>query len=207
MLEAPVFPLPNHVVFPHISMPYRLFEERYRALGAHIMEHQDQGLFIPRLEDGWEKDYEGQPTFEAYAVHCRVDRIEVAENGEYAMLITGGERYQLHEIESDHPFRMVKATEAKVDHDMSDGALQQSLLLLAKDFRSNMSNLGAPIEELRQFLDSCSSSCELLNRMAHLLFSDPVMRQQFLNNDRISDQVALLRLGLGHRQHNDVSMN
>lgn len=207
MLQAPVFPLPNHVVFPHISMPYRLFEERYRAMGAYIRDHQDDGLFIPKLCDGWEADYEGQPNFEACAVHCRVDRIEEADNGEFAMLITGMERYRLTEIESAYPFRLAQASPAKIEHDMSEGALQQSLLVLAKDFRNNMNKLGAPIEELKQFLDSCSSSCELLNRMAHLLFSDPIMRQQFLDNDRISDQVALLRMGLGHKQHNDISMN
>ena len=176
-------------------------------MGAYIREHQEAGLFIPKLCDGWESDYEGKPAFEGYAVHCRVDRIEEANNGEFALLITGTERYRLEEIDSQHPFRLAQAQPAKIEHDLSEGALQQSLLVLAKDFRNNMNKLGAPIEELKQFLDSCSSSCELLNRMAHLLFSDPLMRQQFLDNDRISDQVALLRIGLGHRQHNDVSMN
>ena len=207
MTNLPVFPLPNHVVLPHINMPYRLFEERYKSLGAYLVEHQEDGLFIPCLSTGWESDYEGQPAFEAYAVHCSIDAIEAAPSGDFALIITGGERYQLTETKSDHAFRFADAEKAPIQHDISEGALQQSLLGLATDFRSTMGGLGAPVDQLKQFLDNCKNSCELLNKMAHLLFSDPQLRQQFLNSNSISEQLALLRVGLGHRQCNDVSMN
>ena len=45
------------------------------------------------------------------------------------------------------------------------------------------------------------------HKYVRLLFSDPVIRQQYLDAVSVSDQLALVRLALGHRPSNDVSMN
>ena len=63
----PVFPLPDHVVLPHIVMPYRLFEERYRKLAAFIQQQMEKDgpthILIPCLQDGWQEIYDEAPPF------------------------------------------------------------------------------------------------------------------------------------------------
>ncbi len=204
---VPIFPLPNHVVLPFINMPYRLFEDRYRALGKYVSEHQQDGLFIPCLQAGWESDYEGEPAYHAHAMLCEIQGIQEAPNGEFALMVLGKQRYQLSEAESDSPFRFAHATLDEINPDMSEAALQQSLLTLAPEFHQHMQQQGVQGDQLKQFIDTCQHAEELLNRMAHLLFSDPVIRQQFIDCANISDQLALVRIALGHRSSDDVSMN
>ena len=204
---VPLFPLPNHVVLPYTAVPYKLFEERYRALGAYLLQHQEQGLFIPCLEDGWESDYDGNPSFQPLAIHCEIQAIEKSAEGDYALIVQGTQRYRLRETPSSELFRFAHAELEDTLIDMSNGALQQGLLGLASHFRKVMTDKGAQAAQLKQFFNDCTSSPQLLNRMAHLLFSDPILRQQFLDAPAISDQLALIRIALGYKSNNDVSLN
>lgn len=203
----PIFPLPNHVVLPQITMPYRLFEDRYRALGHYLLEHQGDGLFIPCLKPGWEDQYQDQPPFFSTAVHCSIIGIQEASNGEFALLVNGGQRCRLEEAASNEAFRFATAQAYPVHSDISDAALQQSLLALAPDFRQQMLKQGAGVDQLKQFLDDCDDAAQLLYRMAHLLFSEPLVRQDFIDCDSISAQLGLLRTALGHRSGDDISLN
>lgn len=208
MLNAiPVFPLPDHVVLPYISMPYRLFEDRYRALGHYLQDNQDLGIFIPCLKPGWESSYHGNPPFYNQAIHCDILGIQESPNGEFALMVMGTQRYRLSEVESNKPFRFSDATLADITPDMSEGALQQSLLALAADFHQHMIGRGVQADQLKTFIDTCQHAQELLNRMGHLIFSDPAVRQQYLECPGISDQLGLIRTALGHRSSEDISLN
>ncbi len=56
----PLFPLPNVVLFPHMSLPLHIFEPRYRKMVLDALEsHRTIGMVL--LRPGFEADYEGRP--------------------------------------------------------------------------------------------------------------------------------------------------
>jgi hypothetical protein len=65
--EAPVFPLPDVVLFPHVSLPLHIFEPRYRALVEDALQG-DRIIVMAILKPGWEDDYNGSP--EVFPVAC-----------------------------------------------------------------------------------------------------------------------------------------
>jgi Lon protease-like protein len=56
----PLFPLPGSVFLPNTMLPLHVFETRYQALIADVMQSH-RILAVPRLRPGWESNYEGTP--------------------------------------------------------------------------------------------------------------------------------------------------
>ena len=63
----PIFPLPNVVLFPNVSLPLHIFEGRYREMVAAALEG-DRLIGMVLLRPGWEGHYEGRPP--VYPVGC-----------------------------------------------------------------------------------------------------------------------------------------
>lgn len=211
----PVFPLPHHVVLPHIVMPYRLFEKRYCELGAYLFEQQQAcsdseesahdnkvQLLMPclytvdavRTVDSAQDEV---PDFYSCACLCELLHIEKSEQDEWNILIQAGERCQLTEVESAHAFRFAHVTSMPITADMSDAALQASLCNLAPEFSARMVYMGADAQQLKDFLSDCTQGEQLLHRMAHVMFSDPAFRQQYLEAPTLSAQLQYIRVSLG----------
>ncbi|MBC8116516.1 MAG: LON peptidase substrate-binding domain-containing protein, partial [Candidatus Saccharimonas sp.] len=51
---APLFPLPNVVLFPHGLLPLHIFESRYRQMTADAL-NGEQLIAMSLLQPGWEK--------------------------------------------------------------------------------------------------------------------------------------------------------
>lgn len=53
VLELPMFPL-GSVLFPHMPLALRLFEERYLTMLAHLLEAEDPAFGVVLIERGRE---------------------------------------------------------------------------------------------------------------------------------------------------------
>lgn len=104
MAPLPLFPLPETVVFPGMTIPLYIFEERYKQMVKDLLERDRPRLVIvlarPRghLTDG---------TVAVYGVGAYVDLIKVAENmdGTYNILVHGQERCKVEAIDTtSHPY-------------------------------------------------------------------------------------------------------
>ncbi len=98
--RLPLFPL-GSVLFPGMVVPLRAFEERYRALVAHLVRQPDptQRLFgSVAIREGYEVGEHGQQ--ELYRVGCRLQLTEVAQraDGSYDLMATVRDRIRLLEI-------------------------------------------------------------------------------------------------------------
>src|ERR1700686_1287899 len=52
----PIFPLPNFVLFPGVTVPLHIFEPRYREMVADVAEtHGTVGMMM--LKGDWEREY------------------------------------------------------------------------------------------------------------------------------------------------------
>jgi uncharacterized protein len=101
MSSLPIFPLPNTVVFPGMTVPLYVFEARYRKLVSYCLEHE-RPRFIIALN---KKDSLLGETLPFYSVGAIVQVVHVSQNpdGTYQLLGHGQERCKI-EISSQEDF-------------------------------------------------------------------------------------------------------
>src|SRR6185436_12491024 len=105
---APLFPLPNVVLFPHVALPLHIFEPRYRQMVADALEG-DRLIAIALLKPGWEPDYDGRPPIHEMVCLGRITSHEELESGRYNIVVTGIHRaVVVEEVEGETPYRVGK---------------------------------------------------------------------------------------------------
>jgi Lon protease-like protein len=93
--QAPVFPLPTVVCYPHVLFPLHVFEPRYRDMVADALAG-DRFLAMALLKPGWESAYEKKTA----AIHdtvclCRIAADERLPDGRYALAVRGLSRARI----------------------------------------------------------------------------------------------------------------
>lgn len=103
---APIFPLPNVVLYPYTALPLRVFEDRYREMVAHALA-DERLIAMALLKPGWQADYEGRPDIHEMVCLGRITADERFESGEFNIIVTGIHRaVVVEELESDLPYRV-----------------------------------------------------------------------------------------------------
>jgi Lon protease-like protein len=101
----PLFPLPNVVLFPRMSLPLHVFEPRYRKMVGDVLNgHKTIGMAL--LRPGWEADYHGRPPI--YSAGCAgvLEQWEPLEHGRYNILLKGVCRFRIVEEHAGEPYRL-----------------------------------------------------------------------------------------------------
>jgi Lon protease-like protein len=95
----PLFPLPDVVLFPDVSLPLRIYEPRYRALMADALKG-NRLIGMVLLQPGHEAEYEGRPPI--FAVGCVgvITQEEQLPNGEYTFVLRGLQKFR---VTSENP--------------------------------------------------------------------------------------------------------
>ena len=98
----PMFPL-NSVLFPGVSVPLRVFEDRYRALVHHLLRVEDpvERVFgSVGIREGYEVGDHGAQSL--YRVGCRVQLTEVESNadGTFDVVAVGLDRIKLDRLDT-----------------------------------------------------------------------------------------------------------
>lgn len=113
----PLFPLPDVVLFPDVSLPLRIYEPRYRALMADALKgNRLIGLVL--LQPGHEAEYEGRPPI--FAVGCAgvITQEEQLPNGEYTFVLRGLQKFRVTGENPGGAYRVAQITplpEASLD--------------------------------------------------------------------------------------------
>ena len=103
--QLPVLPL-NTVVFPGVSLPLHVFEDRYRALVHHLLTISDKSmrLFgIVAIREGYEVGQPQQSMVQSlHRVGCVVQMTAVApdEGGRFDIEVVGRQRLRLHDVDT-----------------------------------------------------------------------------------------------------------
>jgi uncharacterized protein len=103
-----VFPLPGVVLLPGAPAPFHLFEPRYRALGAAVLDG-DRVLAVPMLVDPAEAMAE-RAALRPIAGAGLVVAEERNADGTIDLVVQGAARVRLvEELERGHPYREFRA--------------------------------------------------------------------------------------------------
>ncbi|MCP3977707.1 MAG: LON peptidase substrate-binding domain-containing protein [bacterium] len=108
-LVVPVFPLPNTVLFPNTVLPLHVFEPRYREMIADATAG-DGNVAIALLRPGYEKDYEGSPSFFPVGTIGHIEELTRLPDGRFTFNLVGDRRVEMTEIVSNRSYRLVQCT-------------------------------------------------------------------------------------------------
>lgn len=102
----PMFPL-NTVLFPGVSVPLRVFEDRYRAMVQHLLEvpdPTDRVFGSVAIREGYEVGDHGNQSL--YRVGCRVrmTEVEAHDDGTYDLVGVALDRIELQQLDASGPF-------------------------------------------------------------------------------------------------------
>src|SRR6266446_7051837 len=148
-----LFPLPNVVLFPHVTLPLHIFEPRYRQMTMDALSG-DRLITMVLLKPGFEAEYENCPPL--YSVVC-VGKIIVdyrLEDGRYNILLRGISRARIiKELSGDKLYRTAQVE--LITHEPSAlGAAGDFQDKLAKLVAHWLTSLGLPLEHIAKLLKS-----------------------------------------------------
>ncbi len=106
---VPLFPLPDVVLFPDVSLPLRIFEPRYRAMVADALKgNRIIGMVL--LQPGHEAEYEGRPPI--FPIGCAgvITQVEQQANGEYTLILRGLQKFQVMSEDPGGAYRVAHIT-------------------------------------------------------------------------------------------------
>ncbi len=104
--QARLFPLPNLVLFPHVSQPLHIFEPRYRRMLADALS-SDRLIAMALLQPGWEDGYEKSPPIHPVVCLGRVEQEQRLPDGRFNLMLQGLIRVRIRdEVKTDRPYRV-----------------------------------------------------------------------------------------------------
>ena len=105
----PIFPLPDVMLFPNMSVPLHIFEPRYRAMVADALKgNRIIGMVL--LRPGYEPDYERSPSIFPLGCAGVIEDVEELPNGEYNILLSAIAKFRITREEVGKPYRMALVT-------------------------------------------------------------------------------------------------
>ena len=103
-----LFPLPNLVLFPQVSLPLHIFEPRYCEMLTDSLA-SDQLIAMAVLCSNWETLYDQRPPIASMVCIGKVISHAACENNRYNILLVGLKRARIvRECESTKLYRMAE---------------------------------------------------------------------------------------------------
>jgi len=105
----PIFPLEDVMLFPEMSVPLHIYEQRYKAMIADALKG-NHVIGMVLLRPGYEKDYDRSPS--VFQVGCAgvINEVEELPNGEYNIVLGALTKYRITREEASKPYRVAHVT-------------------------------------------------------------------------------------------------
>jgi Lon protease-like protein len=187
--HAPVMVLPGAALFPHTLMPLLIFEPRYRAMLAWVLEQQRMfciAMMKPGVEEATTVDQ-----FHHIAGLGLVRACVQHEDGTSHLMLQGLARVQFTSFLQDAPFRIADLRELSATPATEDEgeALSAQVLEICAHYRAQ----GAEVpEELDRRLAEVSDPAVLSDVVAHAFVRDPQRRQDLLEKGDVAVRLRTL---------------
>ena len=104
IIEIPIFPLPNVVLFPNTLLPLHIFEQRYRQMVTEVLDESGK-IGMALLKQPWELG--GEDIFRIGGMG-EIAEYQELEDGKYDILLRGTDRYRLIEFLRHRPYRIAR---------------------------------------------------------------------------------------------------
>jgi len=196
MIRMPLFPLGEFVLFPRTHAPLHIFEDRYRAMIADVLQG-DRRLCMAHLRPGYEKDYEGTPRIHRIVTIARVLMHEKLEDGRYNIIVEGIERAEVLEEVKHEPFRIARVIPMADDiKNVESEALAREGTNLARIAEMIGAQVAPKTRPLQNMMNTYMHPGIVADVAASLLVYDPYDRQSILDETDVLRRVRLVSIQL-----------
>ncbi len=189
--RAPIFPLPNVVMYPHLLLPLHIFEPRYRTMVVDALEGEAL-IAMALLKPGWERTY-SEKTAKIFDTVClgRITAHERLADGRFNVAVKGLSRAVVTaEEQSDCPYR-VGRFELLVDSYPTQPVIDRAHR--RKELLSGFRELCPDLDRIfHQLVDADVPLGQLCDVIAHAMRLESTTAQQILEQidvDQRSDIV------------------
>lgn len=193
--ELPMFPL-NSVIYPGVSVPLRVFEDRYRALVHHLLQIDDPAERVfgsVAIREGYEVGAHGAQSLFRVGVRLQLTETEAHDDGTFDIVAVGRERIRLDRLRPTDTFPVGEVSELPDSRESVDTELATTARATFTAYRHRLSEIATdpltgPLPQDPTYLSWTLAAC------APLPMTE---RQQLLEADdtaaRLELVVALLR--------------
>jgi uncharacterized protein len=104
--QLPIFPL-NSVVFPGMTLPLHVFEDRYRALVHHLLTIPDKSLRlfgVVAIREGYEVGEHGAQSVHRVGCVVQMTSVKPYPDGRFDIEVVGRNRLRLESLDTSGPY-------------------------------------------------------------------------------------------------------
>lgn len=138
-----MFPL-NTVLFPGVTIPLHVFEDRYRALVQHLLTIEDPAERVfgtVAIREGYEVGDHGAQSLYRVGVRMQLTEVESNEDGSFEILATARDRIILAELETSGDFANGEITDSPDEPAEGSEALQDRARATFTAYRAAVSDM------------------------------------------------------------------
>jgi hypothetical protein len=124
----PIFPL-NAVVFPGVTVPLHVFEDRYRALVHHLLTiaaKPDRLFGIVAIREGYEVGTHGVHSVHRVGCVVQMTSVEPYPDGRFDIEVVGRRRLRMDGLDTSGPFLVGDVETVEEPPDTSAAAAQEA---------------------------------------------------------------------------------
>ncbi len=194
VIQLPIFPLPDVVLFPHTTLPLHVFEPRYRQM-VHDSLAGDKRLAMALLKPGWEKNYYGRPPVHPIAGAGEIVQHEQLPDGRFNILVRGTMRVGIMaELPPDKPYRVVRARPLADRYaDETPAALASRIERLKVFYLRMLAEIQKGQGEKAKIFTGVKDPAIIVDRIAGAALSETEARQRVLECVEVPARLSLVQ--------------
>ncbi len=187
---VPVMPLPGALLFPHALLPLYIFEPRYRAMLQHALN--DHRMFSVALIDPKRSDWRSVNDFRHIASVGLIRACVGGGDGTSNLILQGLGRVRFTSFSQDQPFPIAEIeplSSTPAESAVESAALGRKVLDLYERFKGSGREFP---EKVDRYLADLHDPEMLADLMAATFISDPLRRQQLLEELSVNERLRLV---------------
>ena len=194
VIQIPIFPLPDVVLFPHTLLPLHIFEPRYRQMVRDCLAG-DRRLAMALLRPGWENDYYGRPPIYSIAGAGEILQHEELSDGRFNILLRGTMRIGITaELPPDKPYREARARPLLDRYpDANPQALADRIERLKVFYLRILSEVQKGQGEIAKIFSGVKDPGIIVDRIAGAAIADAETRQQVLEAVEVATRLTIVQ--------------
>jgi Lon protease-like protein len=187
--QVPVMPLPAAVLFPHALLPLYIFEERYREMLEHALQHHR--MFSVALIQPDRTEWESPSDFFHVAGVGLIRACVGRNDGTSNLILQGLERVRFTGFEQHAPFPIatIESLESETSSSIETEALAAKVLELYSKLRTKGRELPKKVD---RYLSDLNDMEMLADLMASTFVNDALRRQHVLEELVLNQRLRLL---------------
>lgn len=194
VIQLPIFPLPDVVLFPHTLLPLHIFEPRYREM-VHDCLTGDKRLAMTLLRPGWENDYYGRPPIYPIAGAGEIIQHEELADGRFNILLRGTMRIGITaELPANKPYRLARARPLPdLYPDANPKGLADRIERLKVFYVRILSEVQKGQGEIAKIFSGVKDPGIIVDRIASAAIADAETRQRVLEAVEVTTRMEIVQ--------------